>query len=85
MEKKTGKKPYTKPKFEFVEFSLSSSIASTCKYTGNHSDGNSCEYEAEGDNGWLRFTSDNFDCGIQLDDESYCYHVPTVDTSVFSS
>lgn len=85
MEKKAGKKPYTKPRIEFVEFSLVSSITATCTYTGTHADGNNCTYD---DNGWIRFSSANSVCvneGIVDDDLSYCYHVPTADTSIFSS
>ena len=82
MEKKVVKKPYTKPRFEFIEFSLASNIAATCTYTGNHADGDTCEYD---DNGWFRFSTKNGDCIEKDDDPSFCYHVPTSETSVFTS
>ena len=77
MEKKT----YSKPCVEFVDFSLTGSIASTCKFEGTNSDGNSCGYL---DNGWIVYAIENV-CDTIVNDPYFCIHVPTEDTSVFSS
>ena len=76
MEKKT----YSKPCVEFVDFSLTGSIASTCVYKGTYSDGNTCGYL---DNGYTVF-SPNSSCDYPVD-KAFCYHVPTDDDSIFSS
>lgn len=74
------KKAYSKPNVEFVDFSLSGSIAATCTHQGTNTDSNSCGYE---DNGWLVYAQNSF-CDIGIDKE-FCYHVPTEDTSIFGS
>lgn len=71
---------YEKPTIAFVEFSLSSSVAASCKYTGNHGDGKTCYYE---NGGWKVFTVGEV-CNFPTDDE-FCYHAPSLDTSIFSS
>lgn len=82
MEKNIEKrKTYSKPSIEFIDFSLCGSIAATCVYDGNYSDGNTCSYV---DNGWTLFSSENESCTWQKDIE-FCYHVPTEDKSVFGS
>ena len=81
MEKNTmQRKTYSKPCVEFVDFSLSGSIAASCVYRGNHDDGNSCSYE---DNGWNFFSMEGI-CEYQGNGD-FCYHVPTVDNSIFGS
>ena len=75
------KKAYSKPNVEFVDFSLSGSIAATCKYMGTNTDGNTCSYL---DNGWTVYATPGI-CQITVTDPDFCYHVPTEDTSVFSS
>ena len=77
MEKKT----YSKPCVEFVDFSLTGSIASTCTYEGTNSDANSCGYL---DNEWIVYAIQNV-CDIIVETPDFCNHVPTADTSVFSS
>ena len=81
MEKNTmQRKTYAKPCVEFVDFSLSGSIAASCVHQGTNTDGNTCGYE---DNGWVMYAPDSV-CTFPVDEE-FCYHVPTVDTSVFGS
>lgn len=78
------KKVYSKPDIELVDFSLSGSIAATCKFMGNYADGNSCGYE---DNDWIFFSNMSI-CDIdpaEKGNEDFCYHVPTEDQSVFAS
>lgn len=76
------RKSYSKPCVEFVNFSLSGSIAAVCRYAGTNTDGNTCGYL---DNGWIMFAVEGV-CTFQLPkDQDFCYHVPTEDTSVFSS
>ena len=76
------RKSYSKPCVEFVNFSLSGSIAAVCRYAGTNTDGNTCGYL---DNGWIRFAVDGV-CDVTIGEGSdFCYHVPTEDTSVFSS
>ncbi len=75
------RKSYSKPCVEFVNFSLSGSIAAVCRYAGTNTDGNTCGYL---DNGWFMFTLDGV-CEMEIKDSIFCYHVPTEDTSVFSS
>lgn len=76
------RKSYSKPCVEFVNFSLSGSIAAACKYAGTNTDGNTCGYW---DNGWFMY-ADNGVCTTPIGKVSdFCYHVPTEDTSVFSS
>lgn len=75
------RKSYSKPCVEFVNFSLSGSIAAVCRYVGTNTDGNTCGYL---DNGWIMFAVDGI-CDVIKKDSIFCYHVPTEDTSVFSS
>ena len=76
------KKAYTKPEIVLVDFSLSSSIATTCKFDANFAV-DVCSPVVE-DNGWTYYNV-QFSCDVPLDRESVCYHVPTADTSIFSS
>ena len=77
------RKSYSKPCVEFVNFSLSGSIAAVCRYAGNNTDGNTCGYF--NDNGWIVFSTNPGVCEIDFENPDFCYHVPTEDTSVFSS
>lgn len=82
MEKNTmQRKKYAKPCVEFVDFSLTGSIAATCTHEGTNADGNTCGYR---DNGYIVFSPDNGVCDFPVDGE-FCYHVPTVDNSIFGS
>ena len=74
------KKAYSKPCVGLVDFSLTGSIAATCVYEGNNTDGNTCGYK---DNGYLVFSLSGV-CDFPADKE-FCYHVPTVDNSIFGS
>lgn len=74
------KKVYSKPRIEFVDFSLTGSVAATCVHQGTNTDSNSCGYL---DNGWLVYAQNSF-CDVGID-KDFCYHVPTADTSVFGS
>lgn len=74
------KKVYFKPRVEFVDFSLAGSIAATCVHQGTNTDSNSCGYL---ENGWIVYAQNSF-CDIGTDRE-FCYHVPTVDNSIFGS
>ena len=75
------KKAYSKPCVGLVDFSLTGSIAATCVHKGNLSDGNTCYYE---DNDYFVFSPYNGSCDFPTNKE-FCYHVPTEDTSIFSS
>lgn len=75
------RKSYSKPCVEFVNFSLSGSIAAVCKYAGTNTDGNTCGYL---DNGWIVYAVEGV-CTTTVKDPDFCYHVPTEDISVFSS
>lgn len=74
------KKAYSKPRVEFVDFSLTGSIAATCVHQGTNTDSNSCGYL---DNGWLVYAQNSF-CDVGID-KDFCYHVPTEDNSIFGS
>lgn len=76
------RKSYSKPCVEFVNFSLSGSIAAVCRYVGTNTDGNTCGYF--NDNGWTVYAVTGI-CDILVTNPNFCYHVPTEDTSVFSS
>lgn len=81
MEKDTmQRKTYSKPCVEFVDFSLSGSIAASCVHQGTNTDSNTCGYES---NGWLVYAQNSF-CDVGTDKE-FCYHVPTDDNSIFGS
>ena len=75
------KKAYSKPCVDFVDFSLTGSIAASCKYEGTNTDGQTCGYV---DNGWTVYAVQGV-CNIIIQNPDFCYHVPTEDTSVFSS
>lgn len=74
------KKAYSKPCVELVDFSLTGSIATVCVHMGNLSDGHTCYYE---EGGYTVFSPGGV-CNFPVDKE-FCYHVPTEDTSIFSS
>ena len=77
------KKSYSKPTIEFVDFTLSSSIASTCKWQADFAQ-NTCDPVIE-DNGWTIY-NEAFACDYQVDQNpDVCYHVPTADSSLFNS
>ena len=76
-----NKKAYVKPDAMLVDFSLSSSIAATCTFIGNHASADACSYS---DNGWNVYSNENASCVIKTDKE-FCYHVPVADTSIFGS
>lgn len=75
------RKTYSKPCVEFVDFSLSGSIAATCTYKGTNADKNTCGYV---DNGWIVYVTENI-CNMIVQNPDFCYHVPTEDKSIFSS
>lgn len=75
------KKAYSKPNVEFVDFSLSGSIAAACTHQGTNTDDQTCGYLMS--NGWLVYAQNSF-CDVGSDEE-FCYHVPTADTSIFGS
>lgn len=75
------KKEYKKPNAEFVDFSMSSNIASTCRYDAQLSDGMTCGYE---DNGLMYFSDFNI-CFVQVENGEFCYHAPLADNSIFGS
>ena len=75
---KNTKKTYTKPDVMAIDFSLGSSVSSTCTYVGNFGSSDSCGYN---DNGFIVFINN---CQI-VSDKDFCYHVPTADNSVFDS
>ena len=62
------KKSYSKPTIEFVDFTLSSSIASTCKWQADFSQ-NTCDPVIE-DNGWTIY-NEAFACDYQVDQNPY--------------
>ena len=79
-----NKKVYVRPDAMLVDFSLSSSIAAACKFTATSTDPNTCdEYKIDG--GWIVMANTNALCDFAPDSPDLCYHVPTADTSVFSS
>ena len=75
------KKTYVKPMVAFENFQMTSSVAGTCKSIATTTDGNTCVYVAG--NGWVYFNM-NTTCTTPYN-ESFCYHVPTEDTTVFAS
>lgn len=77
------KKVYVKPDIILVDFSLSSSIATICRYTGTNVDVSSCGFV---ENGFVVFTSPSTGCTMPAPNGAeFCYHAPTEDNSVFSS
>lgn len=72
------KKAYVKPEIELESFQFSANVAGECQ--ANSID-NSCQIFGEG--GIKFFT--NFDCHIDPMDPDFCQHVPTADTTVFTS
>lgn len=77
------KKAYSKPTIEFVDFTYSASIAANCKWQADFAQ-ESCNPVIE-DNGWTIYNQD-FTCDYQVDQNpDVCYHVPTADSSIFSS
>lgn len=81
----TNKKVYTKPEISFVNFELSTSIAGDCKYQSNLSDNNCEMVPVIGENGWITFSDPLKGCNDFVGDDQLCYHVPSVDSSVFTS
>ena len=75
------KKRYSKPDIEIVDFLLSSSIASTCKFDPTFEDKSSCEGYI--DNEYIVYTS--LPCEIDPTTPDFCYHVPSADANVFAS
>ena len=76
------KKLYMKPEISYVDFSLSSSIAGTCKTKANHYNDATCEYEDTDGFGTILFNSEtNDDCSTDYD----CYHAPDDSRSIFAS
>lgn len=76
------KKAYIKPDITLVDFSLSSSIASTCSKQALFAQDSCGVIE---DNGWIVYADGIDQCIIKADDSSLCYHVPTDDSRFFSS
>ena len=77
------KKAYVKPDIALVDFSLSSSIAATCKYesTGTFVEDGCTKGYIE--NGMQVFTE--LDCDVAAPDYEVCYHVPSDGVNVFGS
>ena len=83
MEKTTmQRKTYAKPCVEFVDFSLTGSIAASCVHQGTNTDINTCGYI---DNGWTVYLNGVCDIAGTDPDGEFCFHVPTADTSIFGS
>lgn len=79
--KTVTKKPYVKADITLVDFSLSSSIASSCTLSVDSD-------KTYTFNGLVYFTSEIEACEVKLgnkDEAGICYHVPTDDTKVFAS
>ena len=77
-----NKKAYIRPDVQLVDFSLSSSIAATCKNFAGFANENNCTYDY---NGWKVFESKGI-CNLVIDNNGqFCYHVPTDDTRIFAS
>lgn len=77
----TVKKTYVKPALELVDFTLSSSIAATCRFEANSAE-NEC---LALDNGWTVYNATISACIIDVDNKEVCYHVPTDDANIFAS
>ena len=72
---------YVRPCVEFIDFSLTSSIAGVCRIIPLQAD-NLC-LEKMTDNYWIVYAGGNGTCLIDTtDDPEFCYHVPTEDRSV---
>lgn len=76
------KKTYVKPMVAFENFQMTSNIAGNCVNVANSTQENNCL--ATQPNGWAIYSS-ALGCDIQVDDDKICYHVPTADTSIYSS
>lgn len=74
------KKAYVKPDIALVDFSLSSSIAASCKFSPTYEDENSCIGYIE--NEYIVYSDG---CEIDPIAPDFCYHVPTADANVFIS
>ena len=80
----TVKKSYVKPTLELVDFTLSSSIAGTCNATKTSEDVNSCAV-MNNETEWLVYATFAICEDIQINSDSFCYHVPTEDAIIFAS
>lgn len=75
---------YVKPCMEFVDFSLTSSIAGNCVATPLSAD-NVCEAMLM-ENGWVIYNSGNVDCIIDsYNSHDFCYHVPSESRTIHVS
>ena len=85
MEKNTmRRKTYAKPCVEFVDFSLTGSIAATCARQGTYTDWQTCGY-IDAESGWTVYLNGVCQIAGTDPDGQFCQHVPTADTSVFGS
>ena len=80
------KKRYTKPEIMFEDFSLSTSIATSCEFGASHSQ-YVCAYEDEFLEAVI-FTADISACTTIMQDGAHngiCYHVPSEASNIFAS
>ena len=78
------KKEYSKPQIMFEDFSISTNIAADCDFQNGLLTQGVCGYETRQG---IVFVSGVAGCKyIKPDnDDSLCYHVPTVNTNIFNS
>lgn len=76
------KKTYVKPEVYFESFELSANIATGCEVPLGHSQ-TDCR-KILGDFGSLDNVFVN-GCQLNLEDPSFCYHVPYADNKLFTS
>lgn len=78
---------YVKPDISFQSLTLNTDISSGCSQVAQHEEG-SCIVQIPGNPGMYIFQDDPYNnCNVFLPnpEDFICYHVPTADTSVFSS
>ena len=74
---------YVRPCVEFIDFSLTSSIAGPCIAKALPTDLMSCGVE---ENGWVIYEGGNGVCTIDsFASHEFCYHVPAEDRSIHAS
>lgn len=86
------KKEYTKPQVFIESFVLSTSLATNCEKPFNHHAQFSCGIPNENMPGMKIFSMDvSGDCDVHgdsefdVDNDGFCYHVPTEDQQLFNS
>lgn len=78
-----NKMKYQKPEITYVDFALTSSVASDCKLTAQHAEG-ICSPVIVDASGWTVYNSSH-DCDYEVDYDGICYHVPVADANIFTS